>query len=79
MLCPYTYLWGNLLLIALLLEGVQESLGYLSLSVDKLLAGLNELDEYLEITKGSYTFGLALQDHMDVVAPALINIHLQIH
>lgn len=76
MLCPYTCLWGNLLPIALLFEGVQESLGYLSLSADELLAGLSELDEHLEIAKGDYPFGLAMQNHMDVIASALIDVDL---
>ena len=76
MLCPYTCLWGDLLLIALPIEGVQESLGYRSLSVDELLAGLSELDEHLEIAKGDYAFGLALQDHMYVIASALIDVDL---
>jgi hypothetical protein len=46
------------------------------LSVDELLAGLSELDEYLEIAKGGHAFGLALQDHMYVIASALINVDL---
>jgi hypothetical protein len=46
------------------------------LSANELLAGLSELDEYLEIAKGDYAFGLALQDHMDVIASALIDVDL---
>ncbi len=67
--------------VALAFEGVYEDLGYIYrlVPVDESLAGFDESSEYLEVAKSSHSLSLSLQDDMDVVAAALIDVNLQLH
>jgi hypothetical protein len=65
--------------IAFVFEGIEEYVGDSGAIRDKLLAGFDELSKRLVIGESGYTFGISMQNHVDVLAAALVDINIQFH